>query len=253
MENDFIYLYPYSRKEAKGQDQVNLWRGSHKENILCSKFIEEAILRDSAGTQLKDGCAESVVEAYGYKRVNWVLANTAQQQDWNELLSDDSREWAKRTYIPIDKDSVYNQDFNLDFVVDSSPALLDSFVNQYRCAYQALGLFDHTHCELDSGYLNYEGKVLVLSTKTLKESSWSQQDQLWLATGGFGCDPNSSGRAVFSTCLGDGETTRWNRADFTGVLKEELLPDWAIEKLTEIQGQQITESETVGMGGLEMK
>ena len=253
MENDFIYLYPYSRTEAKRLNQLNLWRDSHKENIICNRFIEDVIRRDLDGTHLKDGCAESAIAAYGYKRVNWVLANTVQKQEWNELLSEENKEWARHTYIPADKDSVYNQDFNLDFVVDSSPALLDSFINQYRCAYQALGLFEHTHCELDSQYLNYEGKVLVLSTKTLKESRWSQQDQLWLATGGFGCDPNSSGRAVFATCLADGEKTRWNRSDFTGVLKESLLPDWASEKLAGLQNQQTTESETAGMGGLEMQ
>lgn len=253
MENDFIYLYPYSRNEAKRLNQVDKWRDSHKENIICNKFIEDAILRDSDGAHLKAGCAESAIAAYGYKRVNWVLANTVKQQDWNEFFSEDNKEWAKRTFIPTDKDSVYNQDFNLDFVVDSNPALLESFINQYRRAYQALGLFDFTHCELDSKYLNYEGKVLVLSQDILSERDWSPQNQLWLATWGFGCDPNTSGRAVFSTCLGNGEKTRWNRSDFTGILKEELLPDWASEKLAEIQKDQTMDSGTAGMGGLEMK
>ena len=32
--------------------------------------------------------------------------------------------------------------------------------------------------------------------------------------------------------------TRWNRADFIGVLKEEYLPDWAAEKLEELRGQE---------------
>ena len=31
--------------------------------------------------------------------------------------------------------------------------------------------------------------------------------------------------------------TRWNRADFVGVLKEEFLPDWAEEKLEKLRGQ----------------
>lgn len=253
METDFIYLYPYSRNEAKRLNQLNLWRDSHKENILCKNFIEGAIRRDFDGTHLKGDCAESVIAAYGYKRVSWVLANTVQKQDWNGLFSEDNKEWAKRTYIPPDKDSIYDQNHNLDFVADSHPAVLDSFINQYRFAYQSLGLYDYTHCELDSKYLNYEGKVLVLSRDVLKESRWGLENQLWLATGGFGCDPNSSGRAVFATCLADGEETRWNRSDFTGILKEGLLPDWASEKLAEFQKQQTSDSETASMGGLEMK
>ena len=36
------------------------------------------------------------------------------------------------------------------------------------------------------------------------------------------------------TCLGDGETTRWNRHEFIGVLDEKCLPDWAREKLMEL-------------------
>ncbi|WP_411677098.1 DUF3849 domain-containing protein [Caproicibacter sp.] len=121
-------------------------------------------------------------------------------------------------YIPSDKNSL--NDHNLEYVVESHPAVLDGFINQYRRAYQELGLFGPGQCEPDSDKLSYEGRVLVLSPDILKESCWSQQDQLWLATGGFGCAPNSSGRAVSATCLNDGEKTRWNRADFTGVLWE---------------------------------
>ena len=39
---------------------------------------------------------------------------------------------------------------------------------------------------------------------------------------------------------------RWNRTDFTGVLKEEFLPDWAREKLQELKLnklQQMSRSE----------
>lgn len=45
-----------------------------------------------------------------------------------------------------------------------------------------------------------------------------------------------SGRAVYATCLSDREKTRWNRADFLGVLDEQFLPDWAMEKLEELCG-----------------
>jgi hypothetical protein len=91
---------------------------------------------------------------------------------------------------------------------------------------------------------------MVLSQRILKESCWSPQDQLWLARDGFGCAPDAIGRSIRATCLADGETVRWNRHDFTGVLKDELLPNWARERLAELQEQK---QENSGMGGMEMK
>ena len=69
----------------------------------------------------------------------------------------------------------------------------------------------------------------------LKESYWNTRAQLWYAHDGFGCSPHAIGRSIRCTCLGDGEMTRWNRADFIGVLKDEFLPGWAAEKLTELE------------------
>lgn len=124
---------------------------------------------------------------------------------------------------------------------------LDAFISQVREAYGKLELFGPEHCEPNSyESLDYEGRVLVLSPDTLKESCWTPQNQLWLAHDGFGCSPHAVGRSIRCTCLGDGEQTRWNRTDFTGVLKEEFLPGWAREKLEEFQGQN------AGMGGMEM-
>ena len=68
-----------------------------------------------------------------------------------------------------------------------------------------------------------------------------------LAEGGFGCSPTASGRAVYATCLGDGEQTRWNREDFTGVLDGQYLPGWAQEKLDELQTQKPSDPVMGGM------
>ena len=38
--------------------------------------------------------------------------------------------------------------------------------------------------------------------------------------------------------LGDGETTRWNRSEFLGIIRDECLPDWAAEKLAELRQNQ---------------
>ncbi len=243
MDNRLFYVYPYSCEEAKRLGQLDWWRESHKENIACRHAIEEAIRRDFDGMHLNTDSAKSVIEEYGFQRVRWVLANTIQQKEWDGRFSHDNKEWAKQTDIPTDENSINR---NLDFVADSHPAVLDGFINQYRRAYQALELFGQTHCEPESEDLDYEGKVLVLSPGSLKEKYWSQQNQLWLATGGFGCSPTSYGRAVYATCLGDGEELFWNRHDFVGVLKEEYMPEWANKKRMELQGQFAVDIQNTG-------
>lgn len=222
------YPYPYSAAEARKRNELSLWRESHKANIACRDAIEDAIRRSFDGMHLDKDCTTPVLDEYGYKRTAWVLANTLHELKWDGRFSYANKHWAEKIYIPTDLNH------NSDFVVRSHPAVLDGFVSFYRKAVQALNLFGAEHCVGDRAEQDFTGKVLVLSPDTLKESCWSQADQLWYARSGFGCEPHSSGRAVFATCLSDGETARWNREDFIGVLNEKHLPDWAREKLMEL-------------------
>ncbi len=247
MENE-TYLYPYSVNEARARGELTLWRASHLANIACKEAIEEAIREHFDGTRLNDSCADSVIAKYGYKRTAWVLSNTIQQKGWDGRFSQANQQWAKKTYIPSD------QWHNSDFVVGSHPAVLDGFAAQYRKAYHALGLFGPEHCQPDSfASLDYEGKVLVLSPDILKESCWNERAMLWYAHDGFGCSPHAIGRSIRCTCLGDGEMTRWNRADFIGVLEGQYLPDWAVEKLAELNGAEQAQRDHPDMGGMTMK
>ena len=214
MTKDHAYLYLSSISEAKRQNEVALWRASHLENIACKQAIEEAIRKGFDGMHLSHDCARGVIEDFGFKRVGWVLAATIQLKPEDGRFSRRNKEWAAATFIP-------RSDRNYEFMVESHAGVLD--------------IFDMTGQEL-------EGKVLVMSPFTLKESYWAPENQLWLATGGFGCAPNAAGRAVYATCLGDGERTRWNRSDFIGILKEEHLPDWARESLEQIRREDPAES-----------
>ena len=222
------YLYPYSAKEARERNELSLWRESHRANIACREAIEDAIRQNFDGMYLNEDCLAPVLTAYGYKRTAWVLANTLHELKWDGRFSPANKQWAERRYIPQD------ERHNAAITVRSHPAVLDGFVSFYRKAVQALNLFGAEHCVGDRAEQDFTGKVLVLSPDTLKESCWSQADQLWYAHDGFGCRPHAIGRSVRCTCLGDGETTRSNRHEFIGVLDEKYLPDWAREKLMEL-------------------
>ena len=236
--SDFVYPYPWSAEEASHRDELSLWRASHQANAACKEAIEAAVRQHFDGAHLDDNCLDEVLQAFGYRRTAWVLANTLQQKDWDGRFSLQNKAWARKTDIPEERHNRY-------FVVGSHPAVLDGFVTRYREAYQALGLFNPEQCEPKSfSTLDYKGKVLVLSPEVLKESCWTPQAQLWYAHDGFGCSPTAIGRSIRCTCLGDGEMTRWDRTDFIGVLKDEFLPEWAAEKLAELRGPEQALEET---------
>lgn len=244
---DFLGVYPWSSTEAKRLNELDFWRESQKENVACKNAIEDAIRRDFDGMHLAVDCAKSVIEQFGYHRTAYVLANSLQQKEYDGRFSHGNHDWSKHTYIPSDKEH------NADFAVDSHPAVLDGFVNQFRRVYQELGVFDHTHCLPHTSKQDFEGKVIVLKADGIKESCLTPQSQLWLCTGGFGSRHDSSGRAVFATCLADGETTRLNRSDFAGVLAEANLPEWAMEKLEQLQGHKQTADDSPETGGMTMQ
>ena len=144
----------------------------------------------------------------------------------------DDKRWSRTIFVPEDGGHRHT------FLINSHPAILDGFVSNYRAELAKLHLFGAEHCEPNSGEQDFTGRVLVLSPDTLRESCWQPENQLWLASGGFGCRPHARGRSVFCTCLGDGETTRWNRSEFVGIIRDECIPDWAAEKLAELRQSQ---------------
>ena len=245
--DDFPYLCrdPYGEAVRYGMEKQ--YDASFRENVICARAIEQAIrdYSDEVNGGLAEGCVQSVLERYGFKRVNFVLANSLQElkkSACDHLVSDETYQWGRRTFVPEDGR------FNRYYTVDTAARLLEGFVQQARKAYQTLGLFEPEHCVGDRCQQDYTGKVLVLSPDMLQESSWTPRSQLWRAAGGIGCSPTASGRAVYATRLEDGEQTRWDRADFIGVLDEQYLPDWAREKLEELQAQKQSAPAMDGMG-----
>lgn len=243
-------LYPYGKKEATLRKELGQWEESFRTNVSCSRAIEEAIRAygDSETGSLRPEAARSILDRWGFKRTTFVLANTLRESDsYAKYLSAENRDWQKGRYMPTDHENRY-------FVVDTAGVFLNAFIGQVREAYEALELFGPEHCRPDSfSSLDYEGKVLVLSPDVLKESYWNEGAQLWYAHDGFGCSPRAIGRSIRCTCLGDGEMTRWNRADFIGVLKDEFLPDWAAEKLAELKGVEQAQSDHPSVGEMTMK
>lgn len=232
-------LYRWSLKEALSRGERDEWRESYKENCDCARAIERAIA-DNYHDNILKGCAQPILDRYGFDRVNWVLANTLQEKSHDGRFSQENKEWAKGFFIPGD-------DVRWHFCVEAHPGLTNLFVDQTRRAWQGLGLFDHSHCSEEA---DYAGKLLILKPSVLKDEYKSSDYQLFYAESGFGCSPTASGRKVFGKFLKDGENTSFNRSEFLGVIRDECLPEWAAEKLAELQPAREEASESMTMGGI---
>lgn len=243
---DNYYVYPYSHSEAKrnGESEVLQWRESHKANIACKSAIEKAINQNFDGYHLNHDVAKGVIVEFGHDRVRFVLANTLKQLNSDGRFSDQNKSWAKEFHILPDK--INDRDMRRDFVVGSHPAVLDGFVRLARVEYQALNLFEHTHCNPTKD-LDFVGKVMVLDPTMLNDKHKSPDFQAILCDGGFGCAPNSRGRKVYGTFLIDDEKCQYQRDDFIGELKSEHYPDWLKEKMEALQSPVQTED-----GGMKM-
>ena len=121
MENE-IYLYRNSLENARKNNEISLWQASHQANVACKEAIEAAIRQNFDGMFLSASCARGVLDRFGFKRVEWVLANTIQQMPSDGRFRHGNREWAEKTYIPRDGNH------NMEFVVTSHPEVLNGFV-----------------------------------------------------------------------------------------------------------------------------
>ena len=243
--NEYPQLYTCSHGEAEQRGETELWEKSFRENVACARAIEKAI-RDCAGDgdDIKPGCAKSVLDEYGLKRTCFVLAHSVRELGPLVKAGEETEQWSRQFDYSRDRN------FGRYYRADTALAYLEAFIGQVQDAYQALGLPGKEQCDSAAWDNSLVGRVLVLSPNVLRENYWSAENMLWLAEGGFGTAENARGRAVYAVNLHDGERTRWNREDFTGVLDERYLPDWAKEKLAALRAPEQKENSGPTMDGI---
>lgn len=128
---DATPVYPYSAAYAREHGELDAYRTSHKENVACKQAIEAAIREHYRDNNLGKEGAQQVIEQFGLERVQYVLANTVRQMDWDGRISNDNKAWANNISVYEDKNH-WGDDRNLDFVVASHPGLTDLFTTQVR-------------------------------------------------------------------------------------------------------------------------
>ncbi len=235
---EYYGVYPYSFSEAKSQGEVDEWKASYQKNVQCKEFIEKTLSENFNGTHLNADSAKKIVDEFGYHRTAFVLANTIREKESDGRFSDANKAWSHKFFIPKEK-SHHNQ----SYAVSSHPAILDGLITQYQKLFLNLGMISKNQCVADTSKQDFEQKVIAIDPIYLSENHLSDKAQLWYATSSFGCNPAARGQAVFATCLSDGETARWSRYQVLGVVEEKALPNWAIDKLSEMGIETTIEKE----------
>jgi len=233
-------IYRPSLREAARWGEKAQWRASHAENIRCRDFITESVNQNHDGLRLGGDTAGDAIAEFGYDRVNFVLANTIRLNNFDGRISTENKEWAAGVFMP--DDDGYRREFLIDQI---NPGLVDIVTRQARQAYDQLNLFDSAHCDSVFDFEDVIGHVLVVNPEFLIDEFKTPDTQLFLAQYGNGCRPTAIGRSIFGEYLVNGEKSRFLRHEFLGVLKPELLPEWAIEKMAE--PEDITETPPGGM------
>lgn len=74
---------------------------------------------------------------------------------------------------------------------------------------------------------NIEGKLVVINSEFFKPEFRDAKFQIVLSRGGFGCDANKMGNAVFVTeCCENPEEYRQERYNLIGEPTEEIITEW---------------------------
>lgn len=135
-ETEYPALYSHDLSYAMEHGEADAYLDSRKLNIDCKNAIEQTIRDNYDGWTLKQDTAKSVLETYGTERVSFVLACTLEYKSSDGRFSMDNKNWGKTITIPQNINR--GVDANLDYVVESHPAVLNGFINMTRIQLQEL-------------------------------------------------------------------------------------------------------------------
>ena len=239
-----VEFYRYSLRTAKSENLVDLYNDIRNENRRCRDYVEDEKTGYYANAY-KNNCVDSdgsytrsLIEKFGLERVLNMYAVTIKAHKHDSRISKELHEWAKNFNVGLRAGEDVREE---SLLTTMNPGAVDLLAKHAISEFEKLNLFTREHCEDELG--DFEGKVVVISHKHLREKYWSPENQLWLATAGFGCYANKTGQAVSAICLIDDDRNEWRRQHVVGVLKEEFLPDWAKEKLQELQVNKQSEEQ----------
>ncbi len=138
----YIHTLSYAMEHGMADDYLV----SRKWNLDCKNAIEDAIRNNFDGMHLAHDAAEEILEEYGAERVIFILANTVQHLEQDGRFSRENKAWANKYEIPKNINS--GKDLNIDYIVNSHPAVLDGFIGLAREGIREQALDKETNMQI---------------------------------------------------------------------------------------------------------
>ncbi len=129
-KKEYLPVYQQTLQYAMEHGAADDYLDSRKLNIDCKKAIEETIREHFDGMRLSLEDSGGVLEQFGTERVSYVLANTLRHLSEDGRFSRDNRAWADG--IEVTENIHRGMDMNLDYLVNSHPAVLDGYIHLVR-------------------------------------------------------------------------------------------------------------------------
>ena len=129
-QKGYLPVYQQTLQYAMEHGAADDYLDSRKLNIDCKKAIEETIREHFDGMRLSLEDSGGVLEQFGMERVSYVLANTLRHLSEDGRFSRDNLVWADG--IEVTENIHRGMDMNLDYLVNSHPAVLDGYIHLVR-------------------------------------------------------------------------------------------------------------------------
>ena len=124
-------LYPHSAAYASEHGEMAQYNASFQASHACKEAIEQAISRHYSNNRLDaEAAVNDVLEQFGLDRVQYVLANTVRQKEWDGRISRDNKAWAST--MPMPEGSPQDRHSGYLVVDRCNPGLTDLFIRQAR-------------------------------------------------------------------------------------------------------------------------
>jgi hypothetical protein len=124
-------VYPYGFETANSRFETSYYHKNRDMNQTCACAIDEAINASCYETNCYnlELAAMYVISAYGFERVNAVLAHQIQEHEYDGRYSAANKKWAK--------DFIIHE--NTHVFLNAHATLIDSFTTHARKLYENLG------------------------------------------------------------------------------------------------------------------
>lgn len=122
-------IYYHSATYAREHGELDEYRATSKEIIICCRDIEAIISARFDGFRLDRVAIDEALAIHGRELVGLVLASTVNFMAWDGRFSNSNKEWA-RTVRQLDRTGENYP----TAIVETHPAILDGFINLYRNA-----------------------------------------------------------------------------------------------------------------------